>query len=78
MEIAYVSLQGVNLKLVGIVEDGEKLHSQEIFGFELMDVLRISALEPHAILITSLINQAERMEKVGPLAESQGIKIYRI
>ena len=78
MEIAYVSLQGVSLKLVGIVEDGEKLQSREIFGFELMDVSRIATLEPHAILITSLINQAERMEKVGPLAENQGIKIYRI
>jgi DNA-binding MarR family transcriptional regulator len=78
MEIAYVSLQGVNLKLVGIVEDRDKLRSQEIFGFELMDVLTIASLEPHAILITSLVNQAERMEKVAPLAETQGIKIYRI
>ena len=40
MEVAYVTLQGVNLKLVGIVEDDEKLTPQFIFG------LRIRTCEP--------------------------------
>jgi DNA-binding MarR family transcriptional regulator len=78
MEIAYVSLQGVNLKLVGIVEDEVNVDSKEVFGFKVMDVQHIAPLRPHAILITSLIHQDERMERIAPLAENQGIKIYRI
>src|SRR4030066_1821618 len=31
MEVAYITLQGVNLKLVGIVEDDEKLTPKTIF-----------------------------------------------
>jgi len=60
MEIAYVTLQGSNLKLVGIVEDEEKIYKREVFGFELKGVNHIEALKPDAVLITSLIGQYER------------------
>ena len=33
MEIAYVTLQGVNLELIGIVEDEDKINRKEVFGF---------------------------------------------
>jgi hypothetical protein len=32
MEVAYITLQGVNLKLVGIVEDDEKITPRIIFA----------------------------------------------
>ena len=53
MEIAYVTLQGLNLKLVGIVEDDEKFKPQTIFGYELEPVSRIQELKPHGVLLTS-------------------------
>ena len=68
MEIAYITLQGVNLKLVGIIEDEEKIiNKKEIFGFELKDVSQIEMMKPDAVLITSLWNQKERMEKLRKL-----------
>src|SRR3990172_671174 len=54
MEVAYITLQGVNLRLVGIVEDDEKFKSQVIFGYELERVSQIKELEPDGVLITSL------------------------
>jgi hypothetical protein len=44
MEVAYITLQGINLKLVGIVEDEEKLKPQIIFGHEVEPVSRIQEL----------------------------------
>src|SRR4030042_5273310 len=64
MEIAYVTLQGLNLKLVGIVEDDEKINKKEVFGFELKGVNQIEMLKPDAVLITSLIGQHEKQEKL--------------
>ncbi|MDD1777245.1 MAG: winged helix-turn-helix transcriptional regulator [Candidatus Helarchaeota archaeon] len=60
MEVAYVTLQGVNLKLVGIVEDDEKFTPQFIFGYELERVSRINELKPDCVLITSLTDNEQK------------------
>jgi DNA-binding MarR family transcriptional regulator len=78
MEVAYVTLQGVNLKLVGIVEDKEKISPKEIFGFELKDVTQIGTMNPDAVLITSLSGQDERMERLRKYIDVQQIRIYNI
>lgn len=54
MEVAYITLQGVNLKLVGIVEDDEKVTPRIVFGYEIEPVSRVQELKPDCILITSL------------------------
>jgi DNA-binding MarR family transcriptional regulator len=64
MEIAYITLQGVNLKLIGIVEDQEKINRAEILGFEVKDIHQIETLKPDAILITSLTDLDERKERL--------------
>jgi DNA-binding MarR family transcriptional regulator len=64
MEVAYITLQGVNLKLVGIVEDDEKFTPRIIFGYELEHVHRINELEPDGILITSLEESEKKIEKL--------------
>jgi hypothetical protein len=67
MEVAYITLQGVDLKLVGIVEDDGKLKPQIIFGYEIEPVSRVQELKPDCILITSLIeNEKKRaiLEKI--------------
>ena len=64
MEVAYITLQGVNLKLVGIVEDDEKFKPQILLGYELEPVSRIKELKPDCILITSLAENDLRKEKL--------------
>ena len=78
MEIAYITLQGVNLKLVGIVEDQDKIGKKEIFGFELKDVSQIDSVNPDAVLITSLSGQNERMERLRKLTDIQKVRIWNI
>ena len=67
MEVAYITLQGVNLKLVGIVEDDEKIIPRIIFGYEIEPVSRIQELKPDGILITSLTEnepQRDRLKRI--------------
>jgi DNA-binding MarR family transcriptional regulator len=62
MEVAYITLQGVNLKLVGIVDDDEKVKSRIIFGYEIEPVSRVQELKPDCIMITSLIENEKKKE----------------
>ncbi len=78
MEIAYITLQGVNLKLVGIVEDEDKMNQKEVFGFEVKEVAQIETLTPDAILITSLVGQEERVEKLRKLLGLREVRTYFI
>ena len=78
MEVAYLTLQGVNLKLVGIVEDEDKITKKKIFGLELMNLSQIDALRPDAVLITSLSNQVERAEKLKEFIDVQRVRIWSI
>ena len=78
MEVAYVTLQGVNLKLVGIVEDDEKFIPQFIFGYELEPVSRIKELKPDCILITSLSENEKKKETLKEVFGSNSIYIKDI
>ena len=78
MEVAYVTLQGVNLKLVGIVEDDEKLKPQIIFGYELEPVSRVQELKPDCILITSLSENEKKKETLKEIFGSNSIYIKDI
>jgi len=64
MEVAYITLQGVTLKLVGIVEDDEKFNPQFIFGYEVEPVSRVRELKPDGILITSLTENIRKKRKL--------------
>jgi hypothetical protein len=78
MEVAYITLQGVNLKLVGIVEDDEKVSSRMIFGYEIEPVSRIQELKPDGILITSLNGIKEKKRKLEAIFGSHSICIKDI
>jgi hypothetical protein len=78
MEVAYITLQGVNLKLVGIVEDDEKFEAQIIFGFELEPVSRVKELKPDCILITSLTENGKKRERLEKIYGSNSICIKDI
>lgn len=78
MEIALITLQGTNLKLAGIIEDDEKYVSRIIFGYELEPVSRVKGLKPDAVLITSLLEQDARKERLRKLLDPERVQIWTI
>ena len=78
MEVAYITLQGVNLKLVGIVDDDEKVTSRIIFGYEIEPVSRVQELKPDCILITSLSENEKKREIIEKIFGSSSIYIKDI
>jgi DNA-binding MarR family transcriptional regulator len=78
MEIAYVTLQGLNLKLAGIVEDDEKYKPQTIFGYHLDPVSRIQELKPQGVLITSSEEWDRKKEKLKTFLDEKQVYIADI
>jgi DNA-binding PadR family transcriptional regulator len=78
MEVAYITLQGVNLKLVGIVEDDEKMTPRIIFGYEIESVSRVQELKPDGILITSLTDNERKRERLEGIFSRNSICIKDI
>jgi hypothetical protein len=78
MEVAYITLQGVNLKLVGIVEDDEKIRTKMIFGYEIEPVSRIQELKPEWVLITSLEEIEKKKERLQSLLPGEKVRIKDI
>ena len=78
MEVAYITLQGVDLKLVGIVEDDEKFTPQIILGYELEPVSRVQELKPDCVLITSLTEIDQKKERVKALLGTSRIHVKDI
>jgi DNA-binding MarR family transcriptional regulator len=52
MEVAYITLQGSHMKLVGIVDE-EKNLGKNVFGYKVIGLSEVKRLKPDAILITS-------------------------
>jgi DNA-binding MarR family transcriptional regulator len=78
MEVAYITLQGVNLKLVGIVEDDEKMKPGIIFGYEIEPVSRVQELKPDGILITSLTENDKKRDRLKSIFGQNSICIKDI
>jgi len=78
MEIALITLQDTNLKLLGIIEDDEKYVSRIIFGYELEPLSQVKGLRPDAVLITSVVGQDERKERLMKLLDSERVQIWTI
>ena len=78
MEVSYATLQGLSLKLVGIVEDDDKCKPQFIFGYELEPVSRIRDLKPDGILITSLTEIELKKENIKALVDRKKVCIKDI
>jgi DNA-binding MarR family transcriptional regulator len=78
MEVAYVTLQGANLQLVGIIEDEDRMGQKAVFGFEVKEIRQIETLKPDAVLITSLANLNERLESVKRFVDVRRVKVYTI
>jgi DNA-binding MarR family transcriptional regulator len=78
MEVAYITLQGVKIKLVGIVEDDEKFKPQIIFGYELEPVSRIQELKPQGVLITSSVGCDKKRENLKTFLDEKRVYVTDI
>ncbi len=78
MEVAYVTLQEMDLNLVGIVEDDEKFKPKFIFGYELERVSRVVELKPDCVLITSLMECEEKRVRITAFLDPHQISVKDI
>jgi DNA-binding MarR family transcriptional regulator len=77
MEVAYITLQGLDIKLVGIVDD-EKNWGKKVFGHKVMGPSDVKKLNPDAILITSVKDQTLPIKNSIKRREWNSIKIFTI
>jgi len=77
MEVAYVTLQGLDMKLVGILDD-ENNWGKEIFGYKVIGPGAVKNLNPDAILITSMRYQDSYAKNLMKQRDWDSIKIFII
>jgi DNA-binding MarR family transcriptional regulator len=77
MEVAYITLQGLDMKLVGIIDD-EKNWGKKVFDYEVIHPREAMNVAPDAILITSMKDQASFIKNLSRQRESDSIKIFTI
>jgi len=58
MEIAYITLQGSEMKLVGIIDENEMEKGRKLFGHKVICLKKVKNLKLDAILSTSMKEQA--------------------
>lgn len=78
MEVAYVTLQGVDLDLVGIVDDDEKKQRMELFGYWVEGPETIPSMRPDGILITSLNDTEKIFQGLKKLIDANRIHVERL
>jgi len=77
MEVAYIILQGLDMKLVGILDD-ENNWGKEIFGYKVIGPGAVKSLNPDAILITSMRYQNSYVKNLMKQRGWDSIKIFII
>jgi DNA-binding MarR family transcriptional regulator len=78
MEIAYITLQGVNIQLIGIVDDGEDKQGIERFGYRVQGPDAIHSMRPDVLLITSLTDAEKILEGLRKRTATYGIHVERL
>ena len=77
MEVAYITLQGSHMKLVGIMDE-EKNSGKTVFGYRVISPKEMTDLNPDAILITSLKGKTAFIKNLIKQKEWDSIKIFTI
>jgi DNA-binding MarR family transcriptional regulator len=78
MEVAYVTLQWVNLDLVGIVDDDEGKQGMKLFGYRIKRPEEIPSLRPDGVLITSLSDSESLWEGLKKRIDIEKIRVERL
>ncbi len=77
MEVAYIILQELDMKLVGIVDNG-KNYGKKVLGYKVIGPREMSHLNPDAILITSMQDQNSYSRDLIKQRGWDSIKIFTI
>jgi DNA-binding MarR family transcriptional regulator len=77
MEVAYITLQGMDMKLVGIVDE-EKNHGERVFGYKVIGLRELNDLSLDAILITSMKDQNSYIKTLTKHKGWDSIKVFTI
>jgi len=78
MEVAYITLQGSDMKLVGITdEDGDK-QGKKFLGHKVLNLQEMKGLNPDAILITSMQEQTSYIKSLAKQKGLDSTKVFRI
>jgi len=77
MEVAYITFQGLHMKLVGIVDD-ERNWGKRVLGYKVIGPSEVKKLNLDAILITSVNDQILPIKNSIKQREWNSIKIFNI
>lgn len=78
MEIAYITLQGFNMKLIAIIDMDEKKQGTKIFGHKVIGLKEVKTLKTDAILITSMKDQHSSVKDLLKQKALNSVKISTI
>ncbi len=78
MEIAYITLQGSDMKLVGIADEDVGKQGTKLLGHKVLSLGELKGLNPDAILITFLKGENSYIKNVTKQKDCNGIKIFTI
>ena len=78
MEIAYITLQGSDMKLVGIADEDGGKQGTRLFGHKVLSLGEMNGLNPDAILITSVKGEHSSLRTLMKQREWNSIKIFTI
>ena len=73
MEVAYITMQEIPIKLVGIVDDDLAKQERELFGFTIQSPNIISELKPDAIMVTSIMYKDKILDRLNENSELREI-----
>jgi len=78
MEIAYITLQGSEIKLAGIIDENEMEKGKKMFGHRVMGLKEVKNLKVDAILVTSMKEQAVSVKALMKQTGLDSIKVWTI
>ena len=78
MEIAYITLQGSDMKLVGIADEDGGKQGTRLLGHKVLSLGEMNGLNPDAILITSVKGEHSSLRTLMKQREWNSIKIFTI
>ncbi len=78
MEIAYITLQGSEMKLVGIIDENEMEKGTKLFGHKVIGLKEVKNLKVEAILVTSMREQALSIKALMKQMGLDSIKVSTI
>jgi len=77
MEVAYITLQALDMNLVGIVDE-EKNWGKKVFGYKVIGLKEVKDLNSDAILITSVREPNPYVRNIMKQRDWDSIKVFTI